>query len=183
MILKICILPPFGQQLYFEAIKRLLTADLNGPAPKRLVSVKLPPAADPLNYENGAYGDVHQAVDKKGFTVVESWEPADKVGTRAGFVKVPMLVSDTTLSTVEFPFNGRTIGISIVSGPDAGVISYSIDGGAVQQKDLRTQWSKSLYLPWFLILGDGLKAGQHTLKLIKPADASVCRVVHFLVNK
>jgi len=174
---------PFGQQLYFEAIKRLLAADLNGPVPQRLVSVKLPPAADPLNYENGAYGDVHQAVNKKGFTVVESWEPSDKVGTRDGFVKVPMLVSDTSLSSVEYPFNGRTIGISILSGPDAGVISYSIDGGAVQQKDLRTQWSKSLYLPWFLMLGDGLKAGQHTLKIIKPADASVCRVVHFLVNK
>lgn len=174
---------PFGQQLYFNAIRQLLEEDFSAPAPKHLSSVKLPRAADPLNYENGAYGDIHEAVNKKGFSIIESWEPSDKVGTRAGFVKVPMLVSDTAHASVEYSFTGRTIGISIVSGPDAGVISYRIDGGAVQQKDLRTQWSKGLYLPWYLILGDDLAPGKHTLSLQKESDAAVCRVVYFLVNK
>ncbi|MEI3802467.1 MULTISPECIES: SGNH/GDSL hydrolase family protein [unclassified Chitinophaga] len=173
---------PFGQQLYFDAIKRLLEEDFSAAAPKHLSSVKLPRAADPLNYENGAYGNIHEAVNKSGFSIIESWEPIDKVGTREGFVKVPMLVSDTARASVEYPFTGRTIGIGIVSGPDAGVISYRIDDGAVQQKDLRTQWSKSLYLPWYLILGDDLKPGKHTLSLQKEGDGSVCRVVYFLVN-
>jgi sialidase-1 len=173
---------PFGQQLYFNAIKHLLEEDFSAPAPKRLSSVKLPRAADPLNYENGAYGDIHEAINKGGFSLIASWEPSDKVGTREGFVKVPMLVSDTAHAGVEYPFTGRTIGIGIVSGPDAGIISYGIDGGAVQQKDLRTQWSKGLYLPWYLILGDDLNPGKHTLSLQKD-DASVCRVVYFLVNK
>ncbi|MDR6570093.1 SGNH/GDSL hydrolase family protein [Chitinophaga ginsengisegetis] len=173
---------PFGQQLYFDAIKRLLEADFSAAAPKHLSSAKLPRAADPLNYENGAYGNIHEAVNKNGFSIIESWEPADKVGTREGFVKVPMLVSDTARASVEYPFTGRTIGIGIVSGPDAGVITYRIDGGAVQQKDLRTQWSKGLYLPWYLILGDDLKPGKHTLSLQKEGDGSVCRVVYFLVN-
>ncbi|MET3879169.1 hypothetical protein [Chitinophaga sp. OAE865] len=62
------------------------------------------------------------------------------------------------------------------------MISYRIDDGAVQQKDLRTQWSKSLYLPWYLILGDDLAPGKHTLRLQKKGDGSVCRVVYFLVN-
>ena len=173
---------PFGQQLYFDAIKRLLEADFSAAAPKHLSSAKLPRAADPLNYENGAYGNIHEAVNKNGFSIIESWEPIDKVGTREGFVKVPMLVSDTARASVEYPFTGRTIGIGIVSGPDAGVITYRIDGGAVQQKDLRTQWSKGLYLPWYLILGDDLKPGKHTLSLQKEGDGSVCRVVYFLVN-
>lgn len=173
---------PFGQQLYFNAIKRLLEEDFNAPSPKRLVSLKLPPAADPLNYENGAYADIHDALNRKGFDINESWEPSDKVGTREGFVKVPMLVSRTAAASVEYPFSGRTIGIGIVSGPDAGVISYRIDDGAVQEKDLRTQWSKSLYLPWYLILGDDLKPGKHTLHLQKRDDGSVCRVVYFLVS-
>ncbi|WP_436487699.1 SGNH/GDSL hydrolase family protein [Chitinophaga sp. ARDCPP14] len=174
---------PFGQQLYFNAIKRLLEEDFSAPAPERLLSVKLPRAADPLNYENGAYGDIHDAVHQNGFRITASWEPSDNVGTRPGFVKVPMLVSDTARASVDYPFTGRTIGISIVSGPDAGVISYRIDGGAVQQKDLRTQWSKNLYLPWYLILGDNLKPGRHILSLQKEGDATVCRVVYFLVNK
>lgn len=173
---------PFGQQLYFNAIKRLLNEDFSASLPKHLASVKLPLAADPLNYENGAYDDIHDALNRNGFDIIASWEPSDKVGTREGFVKVPMLVSDTAEASVEYPFTGRTIGIGIVSGPDAGVISYRIDDGAVQQKDLRTQWSKSLYLPWYLILGDDLAPGKHTLRLQKKGDGSVCRVVYFLVN-
>lgn len=173
---------PFGQNIYFNAIKQLLDSAFSRPVPKRLVSAKLPAAADPLNYENGAYGDIHKATALNGFDVVESWEPSDKVGTREGFVKVPMLVSDKAHATVEFPFTGRTVGISIVSGPDAGVISYSIDNGPVQTKNLRTQWSKSLYLPWYLILGDDLTPGKHVLKITTGEAAEVTRIVHFLVN-
>lgn len=173
---------PFGQQLYFNAIKRLLDEDFGAQSPKHLTSAKLPRAADPLNYENGAYSDIHDALNRNGFGIDESWDPSDKVGTREGFVKVPMLVSGTAAASVEYPFTGRTIGIGIVSGPDAGMISYRIDDGDVQQKDLRTQWSKSLYLPWYLILGDDLKPGKHTLHLQKKEDGSVCRVVYFLVN-
>jgi len=173
---------PFGQQLYFNAIKQLLTVALNRPAPKRLVSVKLPRAAAPLNYANGDYGDIHKATEQDGFTVVESWEPTDGAGTREGFVKVPMLVSGKAHASLVYPFTGRTVGICIVSGPDAGTIQYSIDGGVPQTKDLRTQWSKSLYLPWYLILGNDLAPGKHELKIETGDAAEVTRIVHFLVN-
>ena len=173
---------PFGQQLYFNTIKQLLVVALNKPVPEKLVSVKLPKASQPFNYANGVYGDIHNAIAKDGFTVVESWEPSDGVSTREGFVKVPMLVSGKAHASLMYPFTGRTVGICIVSGPDAGVISYSIDGGAVQTKDLRTQWSKSLYLPWYLILGDDLKPGKHELKIETGDAAEVTRIVHFLVN-
>lgn len=173
---------PFGQNIYFNAIKKLLDSAFSRSVSKRLVSAKLPAPADPLNYENGAYGDIHGATTQNGFSIAESWEPSDKVSTREGFVKVPMLVSGKAHATVEFPFTGRTIGISIVSGPDAGIISYSIDGGAVQMKDLRTQWSKGLYLPWYLILGDDLTPGKHILKIETGEAAEVTRIVYFLVN-
>lgn len=173
---------PFGQQLYFNSIKTLLEVALNRPVPKHPVSAKLPKANDPLNYSNGVYGDIHAATEKNGFTIVESWEPSDNTGTREGFVKVPMLVSGKAHATLTFPFSGRTVGICILSGPDAGTITYSIDGGAVQKKDLRTEWSKSLYLPWYLILGDDLTPGKHLLKIETGEAAEVTRVVHFLVN-
>lgn len=173
---------PFGQNIYFNTIKNLLDSAFSRPVPQRLVSAKLPASADPMNYENGAYGDIHKATALNGFSIVESWEPSDKVGTREGFVKVPMLVSDKASASVEFPFTGRTVGISIVSGPDAGIISYSIDNGPVQTKDLRTQWSKSLYLPWYLIVGDDLTPGKHVLKIATGEATEVTRIVYFLVN-
>jgi lysophospholipase L1-like esterase len=173
---------PFGQNIYFNSIKKLLETAFSRPVPKHLVSAKLPPAADPLNYENGAYGDIHKATAQNGFDIIASWEPSDKVPTRNGFVKVPMLVSNKAQATVQFPFTGRTIGIAIVSGPDAGVISYRIDGGTVQMKDLRTQWSKSLYLPWYLILGDDLTPGKHLLKIENGDAATGTRIVYFLTN-
>ena len=91
--------------------------------------------------------------------------------------------SELTLS-----FNGTAAGIAVVSGPDAGVIDYSVDGRPFRQLDLYTQWSEWLYLPWYLLLGSGLTDGPHILH-IRISEASnphskghACRIVHFLVN-
>jgi sialidase-1 len=174
---------PFGQGIYFNTIKVLLDESFNKPAPAKLTAARLPKAADKFNYQNGKYADIHQAKLVKGFSINESWEPTDKVGTREGFVKVPMLVSSGANAVVEFPFSGRTVGIAIVSGPDAGTISYSVDNGPVQTKDTHTQWSNGLYLPWYLVLGDELKPGNHVLKIETGGEKEVCRIVYFLVNE
>ncbi|WP_447415059.1 hypothetical protein, partial [Clostridium perfringens] len=79
---------PFGQQLYFEAIKRLLEDEFKRPVPVRLTSVKLPRPAEALNYERGAYTDVHRALTGKGFHVEEAWKPTDQTPTREGFVNI-----------------------------------------------------------------------------------------------
>ncbi|MBC9911882.1 SGNH/GDSL hydrolase family protein [Chitinophaga varians] len=173
---------PFGQEIYFHTIRQLLDSAFNRAAPRKMVAAKLPAATDPFNYVNGHYVDVHTADHLQGFTVAESWKPSDKVHTRPGFVDVPMLVSGTTEASFELPFTGRTVGVALLSGPDAGVIRYRIDNKPEQQMDTRTQWSRSLYLPWYLILGDELTTGTHTLK-ITTTPGSVCRIVHFLVNR
>lgn len=173
---------PFGQEIYFNTIRQLLGSAFKKPAPRKVVAATLPPATDPFCYAAGHYVNVHTAQHLQGFTVDEAWKPADKVHTRPGFVNVPMLVSDTAVATMELRFTGRTVGVALLSGPDAGVLRYSIDGKAEQQIDTRTQWSRSLYLPWYLVLGDGLATGTHTLKLTT-TSGSVCRIVHFLVNR
>jgi sialidase-1 len=99
-----------------------------------------------------------------------------------------MIISTTPESTLTLKFKGTAVGISIVSGPDAGIISYSIDGAAFKSLDLFTQWSEYLHLPWYLILGAGLPQGEHVLKLkVSPqkntkSTGQACRIVHFLVN-
>jgi len=179
---------PFGQELYFASIQRLLALEGSKPVPAKQVKAKLPPPVDLSNYAHADYYDIHNAINKKGFSINESWQPADSVGTRPGFVRVPMLVSDGSEASLELPFTGRTIGIGIVSGPDAGYIRYSIDGQAMQELDLHTQWSKSLYLPWYVLLGDELKPEKHILHLEtggphQGLSKNVCRIVYFLVNE
>ncbi len=60
------------------------------------------------------------------------------------FVHRPMLVATTPGATLTLAFEGNAIGIAIVSGKDAGIVSYSIDNGPFKEMDLFTQWSKSL---------------------------------------
>ncbi|WP_247235992.1 SGNH/GDSL hydrolase family protein [Telluribacter sp. SYSU D00476] len=183
---------PFGQEIYFQTMKDLLKQE--PPAGVAVQSITLPAPLDRFAYEKGNYRPVSEARDTKGFSLNPSWKPQGQVGTkpggtRAGFVEVPVLVGEEAGASLTFDFNGRAVGIAVVSGPDAGTISYSIDGKKPQQLDLFTQWSQQLHLPWYLMLADELKPGKHTLKLTiadtkNPASAgNACRIVYFLVNE
>ena len=178
---------PFGHQLYFRTIRRMFELSARK-SPSRIRTTKLPAPMDPFNYSLGRYVSVDSAKVEHGFRVDPSWKPSDEVRTRKRFVEMPMLVSDESGSSFEFTFEGNAVGIAVVSGPDAGMIRYSIDGGQEQTKDLFTQWSRSLHLPWYLVLGDGLDKGRHTVRVTlleehhPKATGSACRVVHFLVN-
>lgn len=178
----------FGHQLYCNSICYLLNEMFAGAAPAEPVKHRLPQAADPLCYEQGHYASLADAVQLNHFTPVASWSPADSVATRPGFVHVPMLVATEPGAAASFPFTGTAAGISIISGPDAGMLQYSIDGGEAQTIDLYTQWSGGLHLPWYLLLADGLANTKHVLH-IRVAEThnpqskgNACRIVHFLVN-
>jgi sialidase-1 len=180
---------PFGQGIYFRSIRTLLAGELSKPVPEKPVPANLPEAADNFNYSHGAYRDISSATKLKGFTLIENWKPADSTHTRAGFVNIPVLVAEQPGASLELSFTGCAIGISVIAGPDAGRIKYSIDGVAKPEQELYTQWSKGLHLPWYLILGDGLTSGNHVLKLElsdqhhEKSKGTACRIVYFLVNK
>ena len=176
---------PYGQEVYFQTIKELLKME----SPPSAVRSKLPPPMDPLSYEKGAYASVTQAKKLKGFTLDPQWAPTDGASTREGFVNVPVLVGEEAGSSFELEFSGRAIGLAIVSGPDAGTVSYRIDGKKEQKLNLFSQWSSQLHLPWYLMLADDLTAGKHTLRLSiapeknKASKGNAVRIVYFLVNK
>lgn len=180
---------PFGHRLYFRTIKRLIQLASEKEAPSRLITSRLPAPLEMHHYGQGCYVSVDEAEMLKGFVVDPSWTPDEGVNTRKGFVEVPMLVSRAPGSSFEFSFSGTAVGIAVVSGPDAGIIRYSIDDGEEKTVDLFTQWSTSLHLPWYLLLADGLEKGKHKLRvtlLESRADKSTgtaCRVVNFLVNR
>jgi sialidase-1 len=111
------------------------------------------------------------------------------VATREGFVHVPVLETQQPGAELKWTFTGTAAGIAVTAGPDAGIIAWRIDNGPEQQRDLFTQWSRGLYLPWYCILVQGLKPGKHVLRLQVLARRNAesrgtgCRIVHFLVNQ
>lgn len=182
---------PFGQQLYFASIRELLqrcAMELEKVHSLNILPYPLPKALNKQALENGRYYSIENARLAEGWELIPNWTPTEGLHTRPGFVHKPMLVATTPGATLTLPFKGTAIGIAIVSGKDAGILSYSVDNGPFKEVDLFTQWSKSLHLPWYLLLGNDLKKGKHTLQLKIAAEknsqsaGNACRIVYFLVN-
>ncbi len=85
-------------------------------------------------------------------------------------------------------FKGTAIGLFVTAGPDAGILEYSIDGSGFEKADQFTKWSKSLHLPWLIMLADELTSGRHKLVLRMAAEknpasrGTACRIHEFVVN-
>ncbi len=180
----------FGQELYFETIKDLLNNCFEDQKDEVINhKLSLPKPLNKASLESGSYYNIKNAQYTSGWVFTESWRPADGLGTRDGFVNVPVLSSDEPGAKLSLAFNGTAAGIAIVSGSDTGIVNYSIDDGPVKSIDLYTQWSSMLHLPWYLLLGSDLKPGKHllTIKISEQKNASskghACRIVHFLINK
>jgi len=180
---------PFGHRLYASSIARMMERVFSGPLPAALRSHPLPELVDPLSYVRGRFASVAEVHIKSGFSLEDSWKPADDKGTRPGFVNVPALVGSKPGAEFDFEFQGTGAGLFITSGPDAGQIEFSIDSGKYQTIDTITPWSRGLHLPWALILADGLSDGPHTVRvrIAEKLDANsnrgtALRVFHLLLN-
>lgn len=171
---------PFGQTVYTRSIVRLLEAAWREPASAVARDYGLPPALDEKSYFRGRLVDVREARCENGWTVDPAWKPGDGIATRPGFVNVPMLVTTTPGAVCSLRFEGTAIGVFAVSGPDAGAIEFSMDGAPFAGRDLKTQWSARLHLPWASVLDADLAQGSHELRF--RLNGQALRIVHFLVN-
>jgi len=182
---------PFGQELYFQTIKSLLEKCFNeaDSLPLKNAKLNLPPPIDPYNFESGKYFSINEAHLGKGFQLIDHWNPADSILTREGFVHIPVLEALVPGAELSFSFKGKAIGMAVLSGPDAGIVEFSIDKRPYKKIDLYTQWSSNLHLPWYkLFLGD-LTDTKHFLRLRLSNEKNAaskgitCRIVYFLLNE
>jgi lysophospholipase L1-like esterase len=181
---------PFGQQIYFQSISKLLDNCWTPDKIKydNLTNYSMPSKLDPFSYDNGKLISASMAHRTDSWIINDNWRPDDKAGTREGYVNVPMLICSSPGKILKFSFKGTAVGLAVASGPDAGIIDYSIDNEGWKSLDLFTQWSSSLHLPWFVTLGDDLKKGSHTLRLRlnsksnQASKGTVCRIRYFYVN-
>lgn len=183
----------YGQELYFQTIKSLLWHCIDKEK-KNIADTgekiyMLPVPLNKWNFNRGAYYAVQNARVKNGWILDKDWKPAGSVRTRKGYVNCPMLIAVKPGASLRLTFKGTAIGMCIVSGPDAGVVSYRVDHGPVRQMDLFTRWSRSLYLPWYVLFDGMLKRGKHTLHLTltgnknEKSKGTACYIRYFLVNK
>ena len=180
---------PFGQEVYFQSIKTFLNNAFN-PLSKNDVNTAytLPNILNDGSYDKGRYLSIKNAEIKSDFLIIDSWKPKDGAGTRKQYVNIPALIGEKPDATFQLEFTGNTIGICVASGPDAGVISYSIDGKPFKKLDLFTVWSENLHLPWYLMLGQSLNEKKHILRVRilseknQKSKGNACRILHFLVN-
>ncbi|TBO42943.1 SGNH/GDSL hydrolase family protein [Pedobacter kyonggii] len=176
----------FGQQLYFNTIKTYL--EENQKNANKKASAGLPKIIDKFAYTKGQYLSINSAENLNTFSINKNWKPTDGLEGRPDFVNIPVLESNTRNSTFDLLFKGNTVGIAILSGPDAGALHYRIDDGEEKMIDLYTQWSSSLHLPWYLLLGDQLANGPHKLSVRisdqhnSKSTGYACRIAYFLVN-
>lgn len=158
------------------------------PTPCRLPEKPL----DVASYFHGKLVALEEATLGEGWKLVPNWKPeippGKRVGVRPGFVNVPALVAEKPGSTLRLKFTGKAVGIFVAAGPDAGTVEYSIDRGAFESRDLFTQWSPNLHIPWAQVLAADLEPGQHELTLRVSEKTSgksrghAVRIIHFLVN-
>ncbi|HLO79830.1 MAG TPA: SGNH/GDSL hydrolase family protein [Chitinophagaceae bacterium] len=179
----------FGHEVYVRSIKTFLAdAYARADTASKAIKMQLPAKLDKFSYSAGEYVDVNKARLIKGWSLVSNWVPNDGLETRKQYVNIPALIAETPGSELRFDFTGTAIGLCVASGPDAGILEYSIDGGPFRSKDLYTQWSSFLHLPWYVILDDELKNKKHSVVVrIAPgknekSKGNACRLLHFLVN-
>jgi lysophospholipase L1-like esterase len=183
---------PFGHEIYRKAIGRLFDAaiEMNKlPHPgKGAGPWTLPAPLDKAQYGKGRLVAPSAASFATGWSVVPEWKPSDKAGVRSGFVGVPVLEGATPGAVATLAFEGNAVGLFVVSGPDAGQVEYRVDGGDWQVRELYTQWSGGLHLPWAVVLAAGLTDGRHQLEWRIAGNhdprskGGAVRIVHFLVN-
>lgn len=157
---------PFGHALYARSIARLLDRAWPESARPEVKPHSLPASPlDPFSYVRGRFGAISGVRIVRGFTIERAWRPTDGKMTREGFVAVPALVGIAPGAEFEFEMQGTAAGLFIAAGPDAGIVEYSVDGGAFAAVDSYTPWSSSLHLPWALILDDMMPEGRHTIRV------------------
>lgn len=182
---------PFGQIIYFNSIKTLLQGSW-GKIKNKDVKVypnPLPEKLDEFSYDKGKILNINKAKLSDGWKIDPSWKPKKKEGTRAGYVDIPLLISEKAGSTLTLKFKGKAIGIAVAAGPDAGMLEYSVDDSAFKKVDLFTQWSRYLHLPWYYVLEAKLPSSKHILKIRiineknNESEGNACRIKHFFINE
>lgn len=176
-----------GHALYADQIARLFTAmwDAQSPEGATVTPHPLPHALDTKNYERGRFVDVGEARLLSGWSVEKGWT-AEKTCNYGGPVDV--LTATAPGATLELTFEGTLIGISAITGMDAGTLEFSVDGGSVTTLNLFDSYCTQFHRPVCRILAEDLSEGTHVLRVTvseeshEKSEGHAARILQFVQN-
>jgi hypothetical protein len=181
---------PIGNQLGANLIDQLLANAWAAPldAQAAVVPHVLPEPLDPNPYFNGRFIDVSRAQIVNGWTVgIPDWK-AIGGDLRPHFANTKFICATTPGATLKLNFEGKAIGIYLLSGFDAGIVEASIDGAPAQRFDLFVGPAAALHYPCSIVFNDALAPGPHQLVLTITPDknpkskGTAARIIAFCAN-
>ncbi len=172
------IMSPVGAKLLLQALTDNLETQTAAPHAK--------PHALPEPLRRDCLDDADILDAATAAEVVSGWRVEEKpwVG-RFGRV----LVADQPGAELRSPFDGTSIGLYYVLGPDSGNFEWRLDDGQWQETCPFDVWAKEWPRPHYRILADGLPPGRHVLGLRisanKHADSkgTCLRLGYFMVSR
>ncbi|MBO9153361.1 SGNH/GDSL hydrolase family protein [Chitinophaga sp. GCM10012297] len=181
---------PFGHGVYASSMIIFLEHSFSKHLHEenKITATELPKILDKGSYDKGYLVTPAEKSAVNGWAYEARWKPLDGAGTRSNYVDVPMLTGTYPTGILRIPFFGTAAGLAIAAGPDAGIIAYRIDGGDWRKRDLFTEWSNTLHLPWYFTLASDLKNKQHVLEIKMSSEKNerskgrTCRIRYFYIN-
>jgi len=179
---------PIGNAIAAKMIRKLLNyawekyepeAKVNHPVPGQLIDEK--------SYHRGNFLSPENSSNEFWTWSVPDWKniPGNFRNTFSG---LKLLCCDATNRETKISFRGSALGVYVLSGPDAGIIEVSVDGGLWQSHDLYHRYSSGLHYPRTVMLFSDLKAGNHVARIRikensnKASKGSSARILQFTVN-
>ena len=179
---------PKGNAIASEMIRKLLNDAWKKDEPEAKVNHSLPgQLIDGKSYHRGNFLSPENSSNEFWTWSVPDWKniPGNFRNTFSG---LKLLCCDATNRETKISFRGSALGVYVLSGPDAGIIEVSVDGGLWQSHDLYHRYSRGLHYPRTVMLFSDLKAGNHVARIRikensnKASKGSSARILQFTVN-
>ena len=179
-----------GNTLCARMIDRLMSMAWTSPISASTVPVAHP-FSEPLDSHSYAYGGL-VAPDKANIVRdmiirVPDWSKI-KGSCRSRFIQDRLLCAETPGAELKLDFEGTAIGAYLLAGPDAGMVTVSIDGRPERDVNLYHAFSAQLHYPRTVMFDADLEPGTHTLRLQVSRDKDArstghaMRVLYFVEN-
>jgi len=172
---------------YGNSICKNMISDMLDQAWSKKEDYILPEAINLNNFENGNLLDPAECTYSRHWSYsIPDWDKLE--GTkRERYMDTPMLWTEKKGAELSFEFSGTAVGAFMLSGPDAGMVEVSIDGGPFHVFDLyHHKYSRGLHYPQTIMFANDLEPGKHSLKLnmLKKhsGDGNAMRIMYFVEN-
>ncbi len=176
-----------GNRVAADLIEDLLTAawsQRGGRYPEHT----LPRIIDRNSYVRGRLVDLTEAKSDSNWKLGKPDWSNIPGNLRPRFAEDQLLCAETVGAETRLDFQGTAVGMYVLAGPDAGTVTYSIDGAPPQTADLYHRYSGALHYPRTVMLAADLEPGQHQV-VIQVAETKnersqghAIRVLSFVAN-